>query len=210
MRHALSLVLLFPLCAMAALCVLLPPGTALAVEIHLAHAPLAAALPAALTGFLAWLVPMVLPYLAPAAAALTLALFGWVVRLLLKAKASKARHAGLSLASAARIGFLYVEQQVAPALRGPDGKLDPQAAEKCREAAVKAGLDWLGHSALSTLKAEYGKSDAEIAAELGVMLTAEADAHPSAPAADSAPAPTLKVVVPRPSGVGVIVKPAGA
>jgi len=156
-----------------------------------------------LPGFLLALIPYVLPYLGQIAGTLIVLLFGAVAHLVLRARASKARHIALALASAARTGFLFVEAKVAPQLRGPDGKLPTDAQALAKAAAVAAALDYLRTQALGDLKKAYGKTDDELATELGVQIDQLAQQMPTGPVTAE------KVIVTLPSGVR-LVKPAGS
>ncbi len=202
--------------ALAALIVLTPPPkpplvpTPRTAGFATPGALLALALPA----FLLALAPYLLPYVGPAAAALTVALFTLAARaLVLHAKASRARHYALALMESARVGVLYVEQAVAPTLRGPDGKLSPVAGERAKTAAVTAALDWLRLQGLGAVKSALGLTDDQLAQQLGIQVEAQVATLPSS----SLPAaPTERLVNPltqaQPGEPGphVVVKPAGA
>jgi hypothetical protein len=152
--------------------------------------------------FLLALVPYVLPYLSEAAVFLITVLFLSLTHLVLKMRASKARHAALAIAAAARTGFLFVEAKVAPSLRGPDGKLPADAQALARAAAVAAAMDYLRGQALGDLRRSFGRTDEELAAELGVKVDQMAEAMPTGPVAAE------KVITTLPSG-GKLVKLAG-
>lgn len=128
------------------------------------------------------LMPFIGPYLGDVAVALIITLGGGLGGLLMHLRASKARHAALALAAATQRGFLYVEAKVAPVLRGPDGKLPPNAQGLARQAAIASGLDWLRTQAAGDLRKAYGKTDEQLAAELGEKVDALATAMPSGPA----------------------------
>jgi hypothetical protein len=153
---------------------------------------LAIALPAALLALL----PYVLPYVGPVVAALTVALFGWLARMLYQyGKASRARHYALALMESAKTGVLYVEQAVAPTLRNSDGTLSPDASAKAKAKAVEAAMDWLRLHGLASVKTALGLTDEQLAAQLGIQVEAAvAQLPPSA-----APvAPSEKMVTPLP------------
>jgi hypothetical protein len=148
---------------------------------------LALAVPSFITGAL---LHLGLAYAPQIAVCLIAALFSALVGLLVKIKNTKARHAALAVADAAKAGVLYVEARVAPALgTGPD------AAAKAKGAAIGAALDFLKSHGLGDIKADLGKTDAELEADLGLKVQDHqsgavailAAAGPIAPA----PAPVL-------------------
>lgn len=169
-------------------------------------APVLAVIPA----FLVALVPVLAPYVLPVLGMVGCALLGLVVReVLAHMKASKARHYLLAILDAGKVGATYVEQKVAPSLRGPDGKLPPNAASAVKEQAISVGLDWLRGHGLETVKDALQLSDEELAQRLGVAVESAV-----AQMAPSAPALTEKVVEKLPQGgaggPNVLVKPAPA
>lgn len=138
--------------------------------------------------------------------ALAVALLGgaaWVAKKLLaeaatltaKAPAGAPRHAALAILEAARVGVGYVEQKVAPTLRGQDGKLSPEAQNAAKAAAIQAALEWLGMQGLDTAKAAWGLTDEQLLKQLGVAIEAEV-ANGPAKAPSVAPAPIAEATGP--------------
>ena len=126
-----------------------------------------------------------------------------------KAPAGVPRHVGLVLLEAARVGVGYVEQRVAPALRGEGGKLPPEAQKLARDAALKAGLEWLSMQGLDELKKAWSLTDEQLERQLGVAIEAEVASGPArapsvAPAPIEATGPAEKELLTAPSGRPVV------
>jgi len=146
------------------------------------------------------LVPFVLPYVGPALAALIGLLFAAVVKLLVKVRNEKIKHAGLALADAAKKGFIFAETKVAPALRGPDGKLSPDAGAQVKVAAVAAAMEYLKDNAIDDVRAALKKSDADLELDLGEHMDVIASNNVS-----SSPSAIAGTVVTLPSGAKLVV-----
>lgn len=153
--------------------------------------------------------------------ALAVALLGgaaWVAKKLLaeaatltaKAPAGAPRHAALAILEAARVGVGYVEQKVAPTLRGQDGKLSPEAQNAAKAAAIQAALEWLGMQGLDTAKAAWGLTDEQLLKQLGVAIEAEVASGPAkAPGVapvpiEEATGPAEKEIRTAPSGRPIV------
>lgn len=128
---------------------------------------LATALPAPV---LALLTNLFVAYAPSILGAAVVALCGLVARLVVRIRGGAARHAALALTDAGRLGALFVEAKVAPALRGADGKLDPEAAQKAKTAGLAAAMEYLSTHGLEDIKAALGKTDAELEEDLGLKV----------------------------------------
>jgi hypothetical protein len=164
--------------------------------------PAVPVLDVSLLAVLSFVVPYLLPYAGQIAVMLIVALFGLIAKLLLKLKDGKVKHASMAVTDAVKEGFIFVEQQVAPTLRGPDGKLSPEAGQMAKAAAVSAAIEYLTKHGIDNVKAALKKSDAELEADLGVALDKLAEAKPSN---ESAVVRTSeKIIVTLPSGTRVV------
>jgi hypothetical protein len=149
-----------------------PPSIVAAVESLPAPAP---ASPSALGGaasaaVIGWVIEQLLPYALPLLTAITGAIFWGLAQLWSHLKQGRIRHFGLAILDAGRVGALLIEQTVAPALRGPDGKLDPEAQKKAADAARAASLDWLRNQGWGAFHISLGMTDAQLEQRLGIAV----------------------------------------
>ena len=160
---------------------------------------------AAQSALLGWLLSTLGPYVFPLLLTLAVALLGGLLHLVAVAiahlKAGRVRHYLLAIADGARQGVAAVEQTLRPQL--PD-HLSPEEAQKLKDAALKAALDYVRTFGLDAVKGSLGLTDAQLAERLGVAIEAEVAAQSSsAPAAPERP----REVVDLPSGGGKLVRP---
>lgn len=176
-------------------------------------APPPPALGQAQAAAVSWLLSELGPYLFPLLLTLVVALLGGLLHLvavgIAHLKAGRVRHYLLAIADGARQGVAAVEQTLRPQL--PD-HLSPEEAQKLKDAALKAALDYVRTFGLDAVKGSLGLTDAQLAERLGVAIEAEVAAQsssaPVAPARVEATGPAEKVVGHLPSG-GLVVSVAG-